>query len=58
MRDLAFSQRHDPNAEKCQSLEEAGCVFLVTAESIERLGNDNVEFAIEGTAHQRLETWS
>jgi hypothetical protein len=54
--DVAFGDRDDVDAGKRQSLEEASGVFLVAAESIQRLGQDDIESAVEGIAHQRLET--
>jgi len=35
--------------------EQTGSVFLVAAESIQRLGQDHIESPAESIAHQRLE---
>jgi hypothetical protein len=56
VRYVAFGERDDVHAGKRQSLEEAGGVFLVAAESVQRLGEDDVESPVEGIAHQRLES--
>ncbi len=55
---LTFSKRHETHTEKCQSFEESGRVFLITAESIERFRQNDIELTIERTAHQRLKSWS
>ncbi len=56
VRDVALGERDDVDAGKGQSLEEAGGVFLVAAEPVQRLGEDDIESAIQRIAHQRLET--
>ena len=40
---------------KREALEETGGVFLVPAESVQRLGQDDIDAAIQGASHQRLE---
>jgi hypothetical protein len=55
MRDVALGESDDVHAGERQALEKAGCVFLVAAEAIERLGHDDVELVAEGLAHHRLE---
>ena len=42
-RDVAFGERDDVDAGEREALEEAGGVFLVAAESIERFGQDDVD---------------
>jgi hypothetical protein len=56
VRDVAFGERDDVDAGKRQSLEQASGVFLIAAESVQRLGQDEIESPVEGIAHQRLET--
>ena len=56
VRDVAFGQRDDVDAGECQSLEKAGGVFLVAAESVQRLGEDDVKTPVQRIAYQRLET--
>jgi hypothetical protein len=38
-----------------QPLEESSRVFLVAAEAVQRLGEHDVETAVQCIAHQRLE---
>ena len=38
-----------------ETFEEAGRVFLVAAEAVQRFGEDDVELGDSGRAHQRLE---
>ena len=56
VRDFAFSKSHDTDTKEGQTLEEAGSVFLISTEAVERLGEDDIELALERTAHQRLKT--
>jgi len=50
VRDLAFGERDDPHAIECQALEQAGSVFLIAAESIERFCDDRVELTYHSRA--------
>ena len=43
VRDVAFGERDDVDAGERQPLEQAGSVFLVAAEAIERFGEDDVD---------------
>ena len=36
---------------KCQSFEEAGSVFLVAAEAVQRLGEGHIESTVQRIAH-------
>ncbi len=56
VRDIALGERHDAHAGECQSLEESCGVFLVPAESIQRLREDDIESLVQRVSHQRLET--
>jgi len=56
MRDVAFGERDDAYAGKGEALEETSGVFLVTAEAVQRFSEHDVESAVQGIAHQRLET--
>lgn len=56
VRDVAFGEGDDAHAGERETLEEPGGVLLVTAESIERLGQYHVEFAPQRGGHQRLES--
>ncbi|MGB2715414.1 MAG: hypothetical protein WBC51_14630 [Vicinamibacterales bacterium] len=58
VRDVALGQRDDVHAREGEALEQTGRVFLVAAESIERLGEDHIESTVQRIAHQRLETRS
>jgi hypothetical protein len=42
VRDVAFGERDDIDAGEGETLEQAGGVFLVAAESVKRLGQDDV----------------
>ena len=53
--DVAFGDRDDVDAGECQSFEQAGGVFLVAAEAVQRLGQDDIESPVQRIAHQRLE---
>jgi hypothetical protein len=44
------------HAGESQAFEQAGRVFLVAAESVQRLGEDYIESAIQRIPHQRLKT--
>ena len=56
VRDVALGERDDVDAGEGEALEEAGRVFLVAAEAVQRLGEHDVEPAVERIAHQRLES--
>ena len=56
VRDVALGERDDVDAGERETLEETSGVFLVTTEAVQRLGEDDVEAAIQGVAHQRLES--
>ena len=56
VRDVALGERHDAHAGEGETLEESGRVLLVTTESIERLGQDDVGSSVQRVAHQSLET--
>ena len=57
VRDVALGERHDVHAGERQALEQAGGVFLVAAEAVERFGHDDVDLAAQGVGHHRLEAW-
>ena len=57
-RDIALSERHDAHAGEREPLEESCGVFLVPTESIQRLGEHDVESLIQRASHQRLEAGS
>ena len=38
-----------------EALEEAGRVFLIAAEAVQRLGEHDIESTVQRIAHQRLE---
>jgi hypothetical protein len=52
--DVALGESDDVDAGEGEALEEAGSVFLVAAESVQRLGEDDVESPIQRIPHQRL----
>jgi len=54
----AFGQGHDGNAGEGEALEQARGVFLVAAEAIERLGEDDVDLLAERDSHHRLKAWT
>src|SRR5207247_2059822 len=54
--DVAFGERDDVDAGEGEALEEAGRVFLVSAEAVQRLSEDDIEAMVQRIAHQRLET--
>jgi hypothetical protein len=56
VRDVALGKRDDVDAGKGQTFEETGRVFLVAAESVQRLRQDHIESLIQGIPHQRLKT--
>ena len=56
VRDVALGERDDVHAGEGETLEEAGCVFLVPAESVQRLGQYDVESPVQRVPHQRLES--
>ena len=41
--DVAFGDRDDVDAGECQSFEQAGGVFLIAAEAVQGLGEDDVD---------------
>ena len=55
MRNVTLGERDDVHAGEGEALEESGCVLLVAAESIERIGQDDVESSVQRVPHQRLE---
>ena len=55
-RDVAFGEGHDGDAGEREALEEACGVFLIAAEAIERLGEDDVDLLAERHRHHCLET--
>ena len=56
VRDVAFGERDDVDAGEAEALEEPGGVFLIAAESVQRLGEDHIESPVQRIAHQRLKT--
>ena len=54
--DVALGERDDVHTGERQSLEQACGVFLVAAESVQGLGEDDIESPVEGVPHKRLET--
>ena len=56
VRDVAFGERDDVHAGEGEALEESGGVFLVATEAVQRLGEHDIEAAIQRIAHQRLES--
>jgi hypothetical protein len=52
---MSPSANDDVHAGEGETLEETGCVFLIAAEAVERLGEHDVEPAVQCIAHQRLE---
>ena len=55
VRDVALGEHHDVHAGERQALEQAGGVFLVTAEAVQCFGQDDVDLAAQGVGHHRLE---
>ncbi len=55
MRDVTFGERDDVHAGEGETLEEPRGVFLVPAETVQRLGEHDVESSVQGVSHQRLE---
>jgi hypothetical protein len=53
--DVAFGDRDDVNAGKGEALEETGGVFLIAAESIQRLGQDGHRIACSAS---RTSDWN
>jgi hypothetical protein len=45
----------DFHASECETLEETCGVFLIPAESVQRLRKHNVESSVQGVSHERLE---
>jgi hypothetical protein len=56
VRDVTLGERDDVHAREREAFEQAGRVFLVAAESIERLGENHIELMAERIAHQRLKS--
>jgi hypothetical protein len=52
--DVAFGDGHDVHAGKGEALEQSGGVFLVATEAVQRLGEHDIESAVQRIAHQRL----
>jgi hypothetical protein len=50
------AQRDDVDAGEGEAFEEACCVFLVPAESIEGLGENNIKASVQRLSHQCLKT--
>ena len=46
----------DVDAGEGQALEQAGRVFLVATEAVQRLGEDDIESSVQRIAHQRLKS--
>jgi hypothetical protein len=55
MRDIALGERDDVHASECETLEETCGVFLVAAETVQRLGEHDVESLVQRVPHQHLE---
>ena len=55
VRDVAFRERDDVDAGEGEAFEEAGRVFLVAAEAVQRLGEHDVKSLVQRISHQRLE---
>ena len=55
-RDVAFRERDDADAGESESLEQAGGVLLVAAESIERFSEHDVDLLAKRRLHHRLKT--
>jgi hypothetical protein len=55
MGDVALGERDDTHAGERETLEESCGVLLVTAESIQRLCEHDVEALVQRVSHQRLE---
>jgi hypothetical protein len=56
VRDVAFGERGDVDAGESEALEEAGGVFLVATESVQRFREDDVEPPVQRVPHQCLES--
>ena len=55
MRDVALGERDDVHAGEGETLEEACCVFLVPAETVQGLREYDVKSPVQRVPHQRLE---
>jgi len=55
VRDIALGERHDAHAGEREPLEESCRVFLIPAESIQRLCEHDVEPLVQRISHQPLE---
>jgi hypothetical protein len=55
LRDVTFRQGDHPHAGEGQMLVEAGDVLLVATDTIQRLGDDDIEAGCTGICHQLLE---
>ena len=55
MGDVALGERDDVHAGERQALEQTSRVFLVAAEAVQRLGEHDIEPAVQRITHQRLE---
>jgi hypothetical protein len=53
--DLALGQGDDPHAGKAQALVDAGNVFLVARQTVERLGQDDLDLSALCVAQERLD---
>ena len=47
VRDVAFGERDDVDAGEGEALEETGCIFLVAAEAVQRLGEDDIKSTVQ-----------
>jgi len=56
--DVTLGERDDVHAGEGETLEEACCVFLVPAETVQGLREYNVEASVERRAHECLEAGS
>jgi len=55
VRDISFRERDNVHAGEGETLEEACCVFLVPAETVQGLREHDVKPPVQCVAHQRLE---
>jgi hypothetical protein len=56
VRDVALSQRDDVDAGDGEALEEACCVFLVPAKTVQSLREYDVKSPVQRVTHQSLES--
>jgi hypothetical protein len=55
MRDVTLGKRDDVHAGEGETLEEACCIFLVPAETVQGLRQYDVKSPVQRVPHQRLE---